>query len=426
MSPTGIRILVLFVAAYAGFVLFPSRKAAIALAAAVLAFLLSPLPLPAFLQGVNPNILGLVAGTLVLSDLFVLSRVPEVWADEIIDRSPNVGVAALGLCLATGAVSIVLENVAALLLLAPVAFSFARKARIDPIPLLVGMTLSSNLQGTATLIGDPPSMIMAGYERMTFNDFFFFRGRPSIFWFVQAGAVAAAAVLWLFLRKATAGHRKVDLQRGSVRSWIPAVFLGLLVVSLAVASRFDPENRWLAGTLCVLLALGGLLWSGLSGFARPRNVLQRLDKDTLVFLAGVFLLVAAFERTGFLESLSRLVARLAAGRPFFAFHILLWFSVFVSAFVDNVPYVTVMLPVAASLAAALHVPRPLFVFATVLGACVGGNITPFGATANIVAAGLLRKEGRPVSVGGFVRIGLPFTLAAVSSASLLLWLVWSR
>lgn len=426
MSTADVLIIGLFLLAYAGFVVFPRHKHLIALAAAAAANLLSP---PSSLGGLvasfHPNILALVAGTLVLSDLFILSKVPAAWADHIIERTPDTAVASLALCAATGMVSIFLENVAALLLLAPVALSYARKAGLSPVPLIVGMTLSANLQGTATLIGDPPSMIMAGYERMTFNDFFVYQGRPSIFWFVEAGALASLAVLWLFFRR-SAVRRTVPLDKEAIRSWVPGLLLAALVVALSVASTFDRENRWLAGTLCVLLALGGTVWAERSGFASVRELWERLDKETVLFLIGVFGLVAAFERTGVLGPLARGIARLAGGGPFGAILVLVAFSVAVSAFVDNVPYITVMLPVAASLAEVLQVPRPLPVFATVIGACLGGNITPFGATANIVATGLLRQDGRPVSFGGFVRIGLPFTLAAVTAASGLLWLVWRR
>ena len=196
-----IIILLIFIFAYIFFIIFPKYKSIISISAAILIVFITSISFIETIKFINWNILGLIAGTLILSELFINSRYPAFLADSIINKSPNLTIAMIFLCILTGFISIFLENVACVLLLAPVALNLCKKAKISPIPLIIAMSLSSNLQGTATLIGDPPSMIMASYQHMTFNDFFFYKGRISIFFFVEAGALASLIVLFFIFKK---------------------------------------------------------------------------------------------------------------------------------------------------------------------------------------------------------------------------------
>ena len=147
--------------------------------------------------------LGIFAGTLVLAELFIISKVPETIADLLINRSSNLGMAFLAIVAFTSFLSAFVENVAALLIVAPVAIQLARKAGVSPVPVIIGIAITSNLQGTATLIGDPPSMILGAAMKMNFMEFIVYPMRngsgvikPGIFWFVQIGAVVSLAVLF--------------------------------------------------------------------------------------------------------------------------------------------------------------------------------------------------------------------------------------
>jgi Na+/H+ antiporter NhaD/arsenite permease-like protein len=186
-------VLIVLVLMYAGIILFPARKAWISMgAAAVLMVGGAVTPGHAFGSLVNWNILCIYLGSLVLAELFIYSRVPAFIAERIVERSPSIGVAITIILLLTGLVSAFVENVATVLVVAPVMIELAKRGKKNLAPLMIGLAVMANLQGTATLVGDPPSMIFANYAGYSFNDFFFKFGKPSIFFAIQVGAVVGA------------------------------------------------------------------------------------------------------------------------------------------------------------------------------------------------------------------------------------------
>jgi Na+/H+ antiporter NhaD/arsenite permease-like protein len=154
--------------------------------------------------------------------------------------------------------------------------------------------------------------------------------------------------------------------------------------------------------------------------------LRSLDWDTTFFLMGVFILVGSVTQTGWTEKAAGLLSSLVGTNIFLGYTLLVFVSVILSAFIDNVPFLAAMLPVAISMAAKLSINPSLFLFGLLIGASLGGNITPIGASANIVACGLLKKEGYDVSFKDFAKIGVPFTITAVTAAYLFVWFVWGR
>jgi Na+/H+ antiporter NhaD/arsenite permease-like protein len=325
-------------------------------------------------------------------------------------------------CLFSGFVSIFVENVATVLIVAPVALQVARRADVSPVPFLIGIAVSSNLQGAGTLIGDPPSMILASFQRMDFNDFFFYQGRPSIFWSVQAGALASTVVLWLLFRKYRQPVQFIEPEK--LKSWVPSFAIVLMIVLLALSPIFDPDFHWLGGTICMVLGLGLVAWEGARTPGATAGLFRRYDWNTTFFLIGVFILVAAMVRVGLIDDLASGFAGITGDSPLVIYVSLIVLSVAISAFVDNIPYITTMIPLVKTVAAEVGAPEAPLIFGMVLGASLGGNLTPFGASANVVAVGLLRKQGVNVSTRDFVRIGLPFTIVATAAGAVFLWLCW--
>lgn len=376
------------------------------------------------------NVLGLMAGMMVLSRIFESSRIPSVLAEALVDRSRDARWALFAVASLSGAFSIFLDNVSCVLLLAPVALSLTRRLKLPPVRALIAVAVASNLQGVATLIGDPPSMLMAGHMKMGFNDFFLYRGRPGLFWAVQAGALASAAVLFAALRPYRRATELVARER--VRSWVPAVLLGAMVLVLVAASSLDRDFRWLAGTAALTFAtLGGFWYVRRAKWGPASELLKAVDAPTLLFLTGMFVMIQALADAGWLARAAGLIASTTGGSLATAFCLLVCVAVAVSAVVDNVPFLIAMIPVADSVARSFSPEGggervPLMMFGLLAGACLGGNITPIGASANVVVMGILRREGHAVSFPAFMRIGLPFTLAAVLAGCGLIWLVWSR
>ena len=150
-----------------------------------------------------------------------------------------------------------------------------------------------------------------------------------------------------------------------------------------------------------------------------------IDYETLALLTGLFVVIHGIERAGIIDDISHIITSLGGGSLFLTYTIIVWASVLISAFVDNIPYTATMLPVMSGVAASLGVNQAVLCFGLLTGATLGGNLTPVGASANIAACGILRREGYEVSTGQFMRIGVPFTLAAVFTGYVLVWLFYS-
>lgn len=413
----------IFILAYLLFVILPHRRTLVAVAASILLMLLGVLSPQAAFHAVNWNVMGIFVGTLVVADVFMESHVPAYLAERIVDRARNTAHAILLVCLMAGALSAFVENVATVLIIAPIALSLAKKLNFNPVNMMIAIAVSSNLQGAATLIGDPPSMLLGGFAKMNFMDFFIYRGRPSIFFAVEIGALTSFVVLYFFFRHHREKIALIPVER--VRSWVPTVMLVVLIVLLAATSFFDTGFSYMAGILCMASGMIAMLWEKFINKSSIVVGLKKLDWDTTFFLVAVFIIVGGITDTGWIEKVAQALSGVVGSNLFFGYTLLVFLSVFVSAFVDNVPFLAAMLPVAISMAGRLGVDPSLFLFGLLIGASIGGNITPIGASANIVACGLLKKGGYKVGFRDFAKLGVPFTLAAVLAAYIFLWWIWA-
>ncbi len=416
--------LIVFLIAYLLFILLPSRRSLVAVTGAVLLMAAKAISLKVAFLAINWNVMGIFVGTLAVADIFMESRMPAYLAEVIVDKAKNTRWAILAICALTGFISAFVENVATVLIVAPIALSLARKLKINPVNMMVAIAVSSNLQGAATLIGDPPSMLLGGFAKMNFGDFFFYKGRPSIFFAVELGALASSFVLFFIFRSHKEKTQMVAVER--VRSWIPTVILVSLVLLLAASSFLDTGFSYAAGILCMVAGIVSIIWKRLSIKGNLMDGVKALDWDTTFFLMGIFVLVGSITSTGWIETISRSLSRLIGDNLFTGYTLIVLVSILLSALVDNVPFLAAMLPVVVSVSGHLHIDPTLLLFGLLIGASLGGNITPIGASANIVACGILKKEGYRVSFKGFMKIGVPFTFAAVSASYLFVWLVWGK
>ncbi len=419
-----IFILLVFVLAYVLFVFLPTKRTLVAISGGALLILTQAISFKEAFLAINWNVMGIFVGTLIVADVFMESRVPAHMAEIIVDKAKNTGWAILFICLMTGLISAFVENVATVLIVAPIALALAKKLKINPMNMMIAIAVSSNLQGAATLIGDPPSMLLGGFTRMTFMDFFFYKGKPSIFFAVELGALVSFFVLYYIFRRHKEKAVLVPVEK--VRSWTPTVILVALIALLAMSSFLDKGFSYSAGILCMIGGVISILWEK---FVNKRSIvkgLKGLDWDTTFFLMGVFILVGSLTQGGWIEAASVSLSGLIGGNIFLGYTLVVFLAVILSAFIDNVPFLAAMLPVAVSMSGKLNMDPSLFLFGLLIGASLGGNITPIGASANIVACGLLKKEGYSVSFKDFFKIGFPFTMVAVGAAYLFVWMVWSK
>lgn len=414
----------LFALTYVLLLVLPNVRAYVAVASAALFVLLGILPAGEVLRAVDWNVLLMIAGTMGTVALFIESKMPSRLAELLLAHVPSVKWAIVALAVFAGLVSAFVDNVATVLMLAPVALAIAEKQRISPVPAVIAIAVSSNLQGAATLVGDTTSILLGSYAGMNFLDFFVFHGKMGMFFVVQLGALAATAVLCVYLRRLT----QPVMREG--RTEVTDVFPTWLMagtVALLIAASFLPEKPAVTnGLICMgLFLLGAGRRCVLEKGIRPlAEATKQLDYQTLLLLAGLFVVIAGVRAAGVIDAAARLLAGFGGGNVFAVYSLIVWGSVLLSAFIDNIPYVAAMLPVTANLAQILGVEPYLLYFGLLTGATLGGNLTPIGASANITGIGILKKAGYTVRTGDFMKIGVPFTLCAVVTGYVLIWFLW--
>ncbi|MDP3176662.1 MAG: SLC13 family permease [Spirochaetaceae bacterium] len=429
MDPSTLKIVVLLIALamYALVIAFTHKKAWIALGAAALMLLIGAVDIgTAVTELVSWNILMIYIGSLVIADLFIYSRVPAYLADKVVDRSPTLGIAIVAILVMTGLISAFVENVATVLLMAPIALEICRRLKLDPAPFMIGLAVMANLQGTATLVGDPPSMIFASYAGYSFNDFFFYAGKVSIFFAVQVGMIVGALFFYGYFRKLQ--KIKLDLAVETIVSIVPTVLLVGMIFGLALISFLSGKGLHVtSGILCIVLAVIGLVWYVTvqkQPLEKAKELVKGLDWETILFLIGIFIMVGAITKVGLLDDLARVLGAFIGDNAPLGFVVIVVVSVLISGFVDNVPYIIAMLPVADKLAKSLSLAPELFMFGLLIGSCLGGNLTPFGASANVVAVSLVKKEGKIVKFMDWVKIAGPFTVLTTAASALFVYLIW--
>ena len=419
-----ILAIVVFISMYVLMTIFMSKRVWIVFGAAAIFLITGILPLSSVFGAINWNVLMMIAGTMILVEFFIKSKMPNRIADILLDKAGTVMWGIILMSLFSGFISAFMDNVATVLMVAPVGIAICKKLNISPVPMILSIAVSSNLQGAATLVGDTTSIMLGAYANMDFMSFFWMKGRPGIFFAVELGALLTVPVMMFLFRNM---KQKVSSnERTEVEGYVPTVFLLLLVALLIGASFIQNKPDITNGIICCSLAAAAVIYD----FVKTRKsdgmvgALKAVDYETLFLLLGLFLVIQGITEIGIIDDVASAIASVGGKNMFLLYTIIVWASVAASAFIDNIPYVATMLPVIRSITAALGVEPYLLYFGLLTGATLGGNLTPVGASANITATGLLKKEGYTTSFKDFMRIGLPFTLTAVTAGYLFIWIFW--
>ena len=418
-------VITLFILTYVIMLTLPKYRQYAAAAVAVVMVILGVVsPLEA-VNAIDWNVIMMLAGTMGTVYLCIESKMPAMVRDMLVNKLKSVKLIFVALALFSGFVSAFIDNVATVLMVAPIALAIAKKFNVSPVNTVLTVAVSSNLQGAATLVGDTTSILLAGYAGMDFMDFFVTDGKPGMFWVVQAGAMATIPILfWIFRNEK---NRIETTEITKVTDFMPTYALLATVICLVIASFIPNKPALTNGLICVFFFIAVLRYE--VGRDEPvatgHDAVLAIDFDTLLLLSGLFVIIQAVTNVGLINDISNAFVNIAGDNLFKIYTILVWFSVLVSAFIDNIPYVATMLPVVSGISAQLGLEPTLLYFGLLAGATLGGNITPVGASANIAAGGILKKEGYEISAGQFMRIGVPFTLVAVVAGYVLIWLIYA-
>lgn len=380
------------------------------------------------------NVLMMIAGTMGTVYLFIESKMPQLMSDILISKMPNVKWAIVCLSLFAGIVSAFVDNVATVLMIAPVALAFCKKVNISPVPSIICIAVSSNLQGAATLVGDTTSILLAKSANLDFSDFFVDSGKPGMFWVVEAGALVSALIILVMFRKDNA---KIEFNaRTKVEDKFPT-FLLVGTIVLLIAASFIPYKDGAAedqfykpditnGLICIGFFIIGIIREVFfnKNYKIVKNTFKEIDYYTIALLTGLFIVIGGIKSAGVIDVIGNGIAKLGSGSEFIIYTIIVWISVILSAFIDNIPYTATMLTIVPVIAADMGMEPKLLYYGLLCGATLGGNLTPIGASANIAGIGILKKEGYEVKATTFMKYGVPFTLAAVLTGYILIWFIW--
>lgn len=404
-------------------------------------------------SAINYNVVMMLVGIMITVGLFTESGMPNKLADKLISKVPNAMWILVLLSVLSGVISAFVDNVATVLMLAPIGLTIAKKVGVSPIPVLISISVSSNLQGAATLVGDTTSVMLGAHANMSFMDFLFMHGKPSIFWAVELGMVLTIPVLIILFRKQNVrfSYASENIQ---VKNLFPTYMLILNILALVSSSFITIPEGFVAdhinGLICLFFGLVCMVYhlftvkdrevvetseSGeqvtkvVNGKKQAlKDVVNSIDFPTVLFLIFLFVIISAVTAVGIITDISNFFRSVGSKNIFLLYTLIVFGSVLISAFIDNIPYVATMLPVISELVIGMPGVSQniayLLYFGLLCGATLGGNITPVGASANVVAIGMLNKEGYKVKSSDFFKIGIPFTLVAVLGGYLFCWFVW--
>ena len=324
------------------------------------------------------------------------------------------------LCAVTALISAFLDNVTTVLLIVPMTFVITKKLNVNPIPFLIPEILASNIGGTATIIGDPPNIMIGSRAGLSFTDFLMNLGPIILIVFI-----AVFLVLWLIYHKklkvdADSKQKIFELDETKCIKDRPlliqcGVVLGLVILGFILHDTLKFDNG--------LIAIAGAVLLVLVSRSDIEDALLSIEWPTIFFFASLFVLVGALEEVGLIGTLAGLITGLVKNNLLLAGILLIWFSALVSAFLDNIPFVATLIPLILGLGAQGVDIGPLW-WAVSLGACLGGNGTLIGASANVVVAGLAHKQGYELSFKAYLKIGFPLMALSVALSTVYLVLFY--
>jgi Na+/H+ antiporter NhaD/arsenite permease-like protein len=322
------------------------------------------------------------------------------------------------LSLLTALLAAVLDNVTTVVLLTPVTLSMARTLRVSPFPYLISQIFASNIGGTATLIGDPPNILIGSAAGLDFGEFL-----VNLAPVVVLIMVAFVGIMWLaFGRKMEDDADRLDIlatvDPAAAIKDRPLMLRALIVLSLTLVGFLFHSVLGLEAATIALLGATVLM---IVGPLDPHDALRDIEWNTLFFFVGLFMLIEAVVHVGIVAGVADTLADAAGGNLTFATMGILWFSALASAIVDNIPYTATAIPIVEQLVAG-GLEGDVLWWALALGACLGGNLTIVGASANIVVANLAARDGHPITFMQFFRYGLGVVVASLLISTVYLWL----
>lgn len=377
------------------------------------------------ISSIDFNTIGLLLGMMIIVAILGETGVFEYLGVRMSKASKgNMWRLMVMFCIFTATISMFIDNVTTVLLIVPITISIFKTLKISPIPFILAQVLASNVGGTATLIGDPPNILIGSAANIDFSSFIINMG-PT----VAVSLFASLFILKFQFRKyleqkphniedLLSQDEKVLIKDRSVLKKSLAVLLGVIFLFVIHGSiNIEPS----------IIALSGAGILMIVAKSRPEHILRQVDWSTLIFFAGLFIIISGAVKAGAIDLLASIVLQISGGNPWLLFFMIIWISAIASAFMDNIPFAATMIPLiyaiyntesVAAVFGSLAI-NPLW-WALSLGVGFGGNGTLIGSSAGIVATGLAEINGHRITFNQFLRVGFPFMIASVAVGSIVL------
>lgn len=422
MNNQALWAIIIFLISYGVIVSEKIHRTIVAMVGAVLVVALGIVSQETALHHIDFNTIGLLVGMMIIVGITAetgLFAYLGIWASQKVKARPIRILIAL--CTLTAVGSAFLDNVTTVLLMVPVTFSITRKLKLSPIPFLIAEIISSNIGGTATLIGDPPNiMIGSAVPELGFMSFINNLAFISFVIFLVSIPLLAFICRKQLVTEDSLKQELMAVDAKQLLTNIPLLKKSLTVLGLTIVGFFLHQAVHIESATIALA--GAFLLLLLTGEHMMEKTLEKVEWTTIFFFVGLFVLVSGLIETGVISSLAEKAMELTGGDVTAASLLILWISAIASAFLDNIPFVATMIPMIQEMSATgISNAEPLW-WSLALGACLGGNGTLIGASANLIAAGMSAREGHPISFFTFFRIGFPLMLISVVIASIYVYL----
>ncbi len=356
-----------------------------------------------FVQYIDFNVIFLLVSMMIIVNITTRSGVFSYLANELLKMTkghPVLILIALGIF--TAVVSAFLDNVTTVILIMPITFAIARKLEIDPIPYLLTEVFASNIGGTATLIGDPPNIIIGSAAGFSFMDFV-----SNLTLVVAVILIAVLAVMVLFFRKKLATTPEKMKEAANIDNThtitdVPLMVRSMIVLALVILGFVTHDITHIETCVAAMLGASFLLL-----FEKPTDILRDVEWNTIFFFIGLFIIIGGVEASGGIKLMAEWILRVTQGSQEAASMLILWASGIISGIIDNIPYTATMSPMLVEIQKTMGADytTPLW-WCLSLGACLGGNMTMIGAAANVIVSESAAKEGHPMFFLRFMKYGV--------------------
>ena len=424
METSTIVAIVIFVAAYALIISEKIHRTIIGICGAMLMILLGIINQETAIHHIDFNTLGLLMGMMVIVNITSetgLFNYLAIWAAKKVKAKPISLLVALSIL--TAVCSALLDNVTTVLLTVPITFSITKQLNVDVKPFLIAQILSSNIGGTATLIGDPPNIMIGSAVGLQFMDFITNLTAICILIFI----VTIALLIVIYGKKlhTTDELREKVMQLDEKSQIVEPRLLKKCLFALAITiSLFVLHGQLHLDTATAAMTGAGLLL--LISFPQKEamiaKVLSKVEWLAIFFFAGLFILVGALVETGVIKMLAEEAIKITNGDLTATSMLILWMSAYASAFIDNIPFVATLIPLIQDMGQMGMTNLDPVWWSLSLGACLGGNGTLIGASANVVVASMAAQRGKPISFISFMKIALPMMTLSIAISSVYIWL----